>query len=270
MALCQNGENSILVLVTNRHVVVNAIRGKFWLTKKDASGDAPIYGQHHEFELDGFSSRWFYHKSLDLAVLPITPYLQQAKEQGHEYFFRHLGVDLMPTKEELADLPAMLDVVLVGYPNGIWDEQNNQPLLRKGITATHPELDYNGKPEFVIDAACFNGSSGSPVFLVELGKTISRSKGMVIGPSRIKFLGVLYAGPIHLATGEVKTVEIGHKSIAITGIPQNLGYVIAARAMRDFEPILHYVGTKGSTPHRNAPCPCEGGKRYKECCGSVV
>ncbi len=44
---------------------------------------------------------------------------------------------------------------MIGYPNGIWDEANNMPIIRRGITATHPNFNYNGKPEFMIDAACF-------------------------------------------------------------------------------------------------------------------
>lgn len=37
--------------------------------------------------------------------------------------------------------------------------------FRRGITATNINFDYNGKKEFVIDAACFPGSSGFPVFI---------------------------------------------------------------------------------------------------------
>jgi len=56
---------------------------------------------------------------------------------------------------------------MVGYPIGLWDEKNNYPIFRKGITATHPANDYNGKSEFMIDAACFPGSSGSPVYIID-------------------------------------------------------------------------------------------------------
>lgn len=270
MNLCVDGTRAVPVLITNRHVVKGATTGRFWLTLKKSTGEEPDTGKHHSFELDGFSQRWLYHKSLDLAVMPIQPLLEQGRLAGHSYFFAPLMPELMPTAEELSDLPALMDIVLVGYPNGIWDEKNNQPILRKGTTATHPELDYNGKPEFVIDAACFNGSSGSPVFLVELGKTMSRSNGMMIGPSRVKFLGVLYAGPMHFATGEVKTIEIGQKNIAVTGIPNNLGYVIASRAIRDFEPVLNFLLQNNRFPSRNERCPCESGDRYKECCGRVA
>lgn len=270
MNLCLDGTSAVPVLVTNRHVVERSTTGRFWLTLKKDSAEEPDYGKHHSFELDKFSERWLYHKTLDMAVMPIQPLIEQGRQAGHTYFFAPLMPDMMPKPEELADLPALLDIVLIGYPNGIWDEKNNQPILRKGITATHPELNYNGKPEFVIDAACFNGSSGSPVFLVELGRTISRSKGMMIGPSRVKLLGVLYAGPMHIATGEIRTVEIGQKNVAVTGIPNNLGYVIAARAIQDFEPLLKYLVKNGHLPRRVEHCPCGSGAKYKDCCGGIV
>ena len=63
------------------------------------------------------------------------------------------------------EIDAIEDIIFIGYPNGIWDSVNNMPILRKGSTATHPCLNYNGKKEFMIDAACFPGSSGSPVLI---------------------------------------------------------------------------------------------------------
>lgn len=269
MLLGVSAESSIPVLVTNRHVVAGATRGKFWLTLKKANEEVPDVGKHHSFELDNFAARWLLHPTLDLAVMPINSLIEEALARGHSYFFSPLAPELIPTVAELADLPALLDVVLVGYPNGLWDEKNNQPIFRRGITATHPELDYNGKPEFLIDAACFNGSSGSPVFLAEIGRTLSRSQGITIGPSRIKLLGILYAGPQHLATGEVVSVEIGSKLVAQTGIPNNLGIVISAKALFDFEPLLRYLALHRKMPTRNELCPCESGKRFKACHGQL-
>lgn len=98
---------------------------------------------------------------------------------------------------------------------------------------------------------------------------MSRSQGIHIGPSRIKLLGVLYAGPQHLATGEVVTVEIGSKLVAQTGIPNNLGIVISAKALLDFDPVLQHLVRQKKLPSRNEPCPCSSGKRYKECHGVV-
>jgi hypothetical protein len=129
---------------------------------------------------------------------------------------------------------------MVGYPNGIWDATNNMPIARRGITATHPNLNYEGRREFMIDAACFPGSSGSPVFLYNTGGYATRAEGMVMGGIRIKLLGVLYAGPQHIATGEVRVVNVPtqQRAIAVSSIPQNLGLVVKASRLLDFDGLL--------------------------------
>ena len=271
MNLCFDGEQHIPVIVTNRHVVKGSLSGKFCLTLKAEDENKPDIGNFKFFELENFDSCWFYHPDLDLAVMPIGPLLNLSAEKEELFFFTPLTPELIPTQEELSDMPAMQEIVMVGYPNGIWDTVNNQPVFRKGITATHPELEYNGKPEFLIDAACFNGSSGSPVFIVDIGKITTRSAGTAIGPSRIKLLGILYAGPQHVAPGEIHTVEIGtKKDIAITAIPNNLGNVISSKALLDFEPQLKHLAQEGRKPRRMDSCPCGSGIRYKSCHGKIV
>lgn len=270
MTLCESGDRSVPVLVTNKHVVMGAARGTFWLTLRKSGENAPDVGKHHSFDLPNFASHWFFHPSLDLAVMPINPLVEQGRSTGHEYFFAPLSTTLIATHTELSDIPALMDIVLVGYPNGLWDKTNNQPIFRAGITATHPELNYNGKPEFLIDAACFNGSSGSPVFLAQIGRTMSRSKGIMIGPSNVKLLGVLYAGPMHMATGEIVAVPIGTREVVVTAIPNNLGIVISAKALHDFEPELNYIATHGRRPGRNESCPCGSLRKYKDCHGVVA
>ena len=59
------------------------------------------------------------------------------------------------------------DVIFVGYPTGFYDVVNNLPLLRRGVIASVPDVDFNGKGEIVIDAQIFPGSSGSPVFVAQ-------------------------------------------------------------------------------------------------------
>src|SRR5687767_4257067 len=98
-------------------------------------------------------------------------------------------------------------ITMVGYPNGLWDQANNLPIFRRGVLATDYKRDWNGRKEFLIDAACFPGSSGSPVMLFDVGSYHNR-QGMHVGGSRIKLLGVLYAGPQHTVKGEVKIVHV--------------------------------------------------------------
>ena len=129
---------------------------------------------------------------------------------------------------------------MIGYPIGIWDSVNNKPIFRKGVTATHPNFDYNGKKEFLIDMACFPGSSGSPVFIFNEGGYRDKKGNTFMGKSRILFLGTLYAGPQHTATGEIKVVNISTstKPIAISKIPNNLGLVIKHNRILELEKLF--------------------------------
>lgn len=131
---------------------------------------------------------------------------------------------------------------MIGYPNGIWDSHNNMPIVRRGITATNVNHNYQGEPIFVIDCACFPGSSGSPIVLYDEGHFSSDEKGLSIntGP-RLMLLGVLFAGPQHTAQGEIHVIDTPLKQvpISLSRIPNNLGFVIQADKLLDFKKILH-------------------------------
>ncbi len=239
-SFARDGERHVPAIVTNKHVVEGATRGCFHLTMGDSSGN-PVYSQHEVFSFEGFQRFWMSHPEddVDLCAMPIAPILERGRQVGKTLFFTGLDMALVPTPEELAQLTAMEDIVMVGYPNGIWDEKNNMPVMRRGVTATHPNLDWNGKAEFLIDAACFPGSSGSPVFLFNIGGYAAKYGGMVIG-TRVKLLGVLYAGPQHTVEGEIRIVKVPtlERPVSVSAIPNNLGIIIKARKLDAFENIF--------------------------------
>lgn len=235
-----NGQH-IPVIVTNKHVIKDAIKGRFRLTLRN-SENLPNIGNHVDIELDDFERRWIHHPltEVDLCVMPIAPLLRLAEEQGKKFFFITLDKSLFPTIEDYDSLFGMDDVTMIGYPNGIWDEANNFPVFRKGITATNPKYDWNNKKEFLIDCACFPGSSGSPVLLVNMGGYFTRS-GLNLGSTRVKLLGILYAGPQHTATGEIEIVDVpvAQRAVLITHIPNNLGIVIKSELLKDFDAVFN-------------------------------
>lgn len=233
-----NGDSFVPAIVTNKHVVEGVETGTFVFTEKSEKGE-PLHGQNFNIELSNLERIIVEHpdSDVDLCAIPIAPLLKEAQKQGHTFFYLTIDKSLIPTREELSDMTALEDIVMIGYPNGIWDAANNMPVIRRGITATHPNLDYNGKKEFMIDAACFPGSSGSPVFLYNIGGYTSRSEGTVIGPSRVKLLGALYAGPQYTATGEIQVLEIpaAQRAVAFSRIPNNLGIVIKAERLQELD-----------------------------------
>src|SRR3990170_433348 len=242
-AFLEKDNQHIPCIVTNKHVVAGAKRGVFHLTLQGHDG-LPKLGEYVTFSFDNFESMWVGHPdpSIDLAIFLIGPILNSAKEQGKALHIAPLGNAIIASKELIDSLPSMEEIIMIGYPNGIWDAKHNLPIIRRGITATHPRLSYNGKPEFLIDAACFPGSSGSPVFLANIGSYVSPEGALCTG-SRIALLGTLYAGPQHTATGEVIVVEVptDTRAMAISTIPNNLGLVIHASKLLDFEPILKNI-----------------------------
>jgi hypothetical protein len=96
---------------------------------------------------------------------------------------------MIPTPQQTADMNAIEDVTFLGYPSGLVDEQNATPIVRRGITATPFSNDFQGRPEFLIDAGVYPGSSGSPVFLYNEGAYTGPS-GVIVG-SRLLFLGMI-------------------------------------------------------------------------------
>ena len=97
--------------------------------------------------------------------MPIEHILDEAEATDRTPYFPSLQKAMIPSSTDLEGLAAIEDVIMIGYPIGLLDSHNNLPVARKGITATDPVKDYEGRKEFMIDLACFPGSSGSPVFL---------------------------------------------------------------------------------------------------------
>lgn len=240
---CQNGNSFIPAIVTNKHVINGALGGRFHLHLASGPNDPPV--AHVAFEFPEFERRWILHPDgdVDLCAMPIAPLVHEMRTQGKEPFYTPMTGDLLPTEFDLQDLSAIEEIVMIGYPNGIWDDVNNAPVFRRGITATHPNTDYCGKKEFMIDAACFPGSSGSPVLLYNVGHYSDRQGSMIVGSNRIKLLGILYAGPQHTASGEIviQNIPTGSRPMAISRIPNNLGLVIKASRLMEFEPIFKHL-----------------------------
>ncbi len=257
-------------IVTNKHVLRNAVRAVFNLTLR-ADGGGPDIGRHEAVTVHGLDALCIAHPndSVDLIALPIGAVLNAASKKGTAYHFVALDRTLVPNQSLLNSLSIMEEIVMIGYPNGMWDQNHNLPIIRRGITATHPRLPLNGKPEFLIDAACFPGSSGSPVFLANIGSFIEPSGTVCIG-SRIALLGTLYAGPQHTTTGEVVIVEVptDTKAMAVGSIPNNLGLVILSSELLVLEDAIREL--THSHRSRNSLCPCGSGVKIRHCCGALA
>lgn len=229
MNFLQKEDACIPVIVTNKHVIANANIGRFHVTLATEEG-LPDAGKHQQFQFANFEQQCIKHPdpNVDLAAFLIGPLVNQVQESGGKLFYIPLQTELIPENEERESFSSMEDIVMIGYPNGIWDAKNNLPVIRKGITATHANVHWNGKPEFLTDIASFPGSSGSPVFLANIGGYMDNKGNTYMGSHRIRLLGVHYAGAMHTASGEIQivTAPTSNVPVPITQIPNNIGVAI--------------------------------------------
>lgn len=243
-AFALENNQSIPIIVTNKHVIDGSVMGSFVLTKSDENNE-PILGEVEKIVLGNFESLWIKHpdNDVDLAVFPMAPLFHEAEAKGVKFFAPPLNDSLIPTDETLADLSGLENITMIGYPNGIWDKHNNMPIIRKGVTATSPKYNYNGLPIFVIDCACFPGSSGSPVLIFDQGAYMNARGTMIFSSGRLILLGALFAGPQHVAQGEIQTINIplSQIPISLSKIPNNLGFVVKSQKIRDFKQLLMQI-----------------------------
>jgi len=238
----QKKGRDIPVIVTCRHVIEGSVRCRLFLALGSTNSSART--QNHFFvDLPEFQESWIRHpdSSVDLAVMPLAPIIRLLRSQGKELDVMSITPEQLPSEDDMKGCGVFQEVKFIGYPIGMWDEKNNLPIVRRGMTATDPSVDYNGKPEFLIDAAVYPGSSGSPVFVAYDGMGVFAGK-LTAGP-RVLLLGVLYGVHQFSAEGTINIVTIPTAFDAKTRslIPANLGIVTKASRLQEFMSVFDKI-----------------------------
>jgi len=234
-----------MFIVTNKHVVNEATEGILAFNLSD--GEKPILGKIFSITLPNFSGRWIGHKQedIDVAVMPFASVLNELSKKSVKIFFRSITPNLIPEDKVLKeDIDAIEDILFVGYPSNIYDTKNLLPVVRKGITATPISVDFEGKAAFLIDASIFPGSSGSPVFLCNVGSYSPKGKGLVVG-SRIFFLGVVASVFVRRDLNTIELIDIptGKTPAVTTTQMVDLGIVYKSIVIREL--IEEFLKNKG-------------------------
>ena len=246
------------VIVSNRHVVKDVVETiiVFTLADENSFPSSEIY----TLRIDNRAFPWIGHPdaSVDLSVLPIVPALNHMQRQGKRPFFFPLNSSFIPDDEYLKSVTQTDEVIMIGYPGGLWDNVNNQPIFRKGILATSPSKNFDGRKEFLIDMPVYWGSSGSPVLLFSDGMYFDRKSGSGVFGGRVKLLGVNYATITSTVSGKVVPVPVptvvetvvptdnvtnGQPNNVASrfsleakmGIPNNIGIIIHASRLKEIE-----------------------------------
>ena len=233
--LCTDVERRycVPVVITNYHVIENCDCFMLDVICCDA------YGNPNDREVVTITDKpdvWMRHPDfdVDLCCLDFREELNKHNIPINGLYYFPLSQNYILNKRHLQDLRAMEDVIMIGYPDGLTDEYNHKPIIRRGITATHVKNDYNGNKEFLIDTYCYYGSSGSPVFIFNEGQYTDSHHNVIMG-DRIILAGVLRGGKEAIMKGIVKIEEKPSKFETYTSVPINLGKVIKAEEILKFE-----------------------------------
>ena len=236
---CEDESGAIQCVVTNAHVIDGTDMCELvFRSRKLGVENAQTVPSTIRFPKD-FGQRWYVHpdEQADLAVLPISNELRQMVTNGFTPEFKATQAHHLLNADNARQLNAVEEVLMVGYPNGLWDRKNNLPVARTGITATPPGVDWNGRKEFLIDCAVYPGSSGSPVYLFSPSGTRLSVGHTVVTTDRVILLGIVKSVFLHNIRGNLKSVAV--PTTANDGfdvrIPNDLGLCTRSDQLMYFE-----------------------------------
>lgn len=239
-------DNKIVpVIITNKHVVnYNSNETMtFYLHLRNGENES---NESYQVTL---TLNWIFHSKKDLCFCFVNPVFEFVKKQtGKDVFYIAIDETILPFQKMLEELSALEELVMVGYPIGLWDKNNNFPIFRKGYTASHPAIDFNESGIGLVDMACFPGSSGSPIYILNEGGYKDKVGNLNWGQSRIIFIGTLFSGPIYDATGKLVVTDIPTSNQVVeshTGIMVNLGYYIKSSEILEFKNIIKEILEQG-------------------------
>ncbi len=214
-----------IYLVSNKHVL-NAGTGFIlnFITKENGT---PVFSKLTRVEHSDIVGKVCGHPNpkVDVAAIELTGIFISFSDR---LYYKLVDLDMLATFDE-PELNLTENVSFVGFPDGRYDQANNLPLIRTGVISSHPQFNYNGLPQFVIDAQVFPGSSGSPVF-IDLTYENFKNGQIAIGGSRnYKLLGIIAQTMIR--NNQLQAIPTG--TTFTTQEVLGLGIVFKATAIRE-------------------------------------
>lgn len=237
------GGKAKIFLVTNRHVVEPNQNGliNFHASKNSYPNKELDLGRKITITLnsDHWQQWWKFHPdpNVDIAVLDFTVIENTLDQRKQHVFYKALSNSLLVSADEYPDISSIQQVVYVGYPKGLIDNQNLLPIARSGYTASPIKFDFDGKRQFLIDSAVYPGSSGSPVCILNEGTPfIDRNNKIHTDKTRFIFLGVLTGVQTERQANNPN--EVKHYL--------NLGHVVKGECIN--EAIVHHFTIQQPSP----------------------
>ena len=234
-----------VLIITNKHVVRDSNLIQFVLSA--APSVSNLNDEHQPIDRSEISITWPLHQnlilhpdpSIDLCAIDVTIPYGQVLQSGLQLRSMCIDASWLLTDSDKRNLRDIQQVLVIGYPIGLWDSHNNMPIARTGTTATHALACYDGKRNFLVDVAAFQGSSGSPVFTYE-SPMYRDANGSLSPGTKVNVVGVIWGVIERTVTGELRSVEIPS---AITQIPMmqtslNLAIALHADSIREIDELV--------------------------------
>lgn len=234
----QNRKLTLPAIVTNRHVADGVLDTTLIFTvQENGRPSGKVVKYHTQYPP---WQKWIHHpnSNVDIAILPLLPIIDQIRHESNiEVFYMPFDSSMIPTDEFFRSLTQLDEVAMIGYPNGLWDKVNNQPIFRKGALATRPSMNNNGNREFLVDMSVFPGSSGSPILLVSEGLFYDRQRRSIsMSEKRLALLGINRATHLNDVIGDVVVQTAGVRTFHQQ--PNNLGIIIHGSCLKEMEDFL--------------------------------
>ena len=192
--------------ITNRHVVLHKIDDKeilldyieFGIRIRGKIGEVrwiPI-----KFDKAELSQRLKLHvdSSIDVVLINVTDIIHNFIKYSVDNNINNLEIPVtlsnfdLPTHKPIP-IEVTTDIVVVSYPKGYYDVKNKFPIVKSGIIASAWGADFNGNPQFLIDAQLFPGSSGGLVISKPTHLGVGKENMMYSLSKQFVFLGI-YSG----------------------------------------------------------------------------
>jgi hypothetical protein len=225
------GRHERVYLVANKHVIQGVERGSFTMMAGQAVGGSISPRHGYGIEADFCEADFVGHPdpSIDVAVTNVSDMINELMSTERPPFIRVIEESAIPNEERVSNFIGPLEnVIIIGYPDGIWDSVSILPIARQGMTATPYYIDFMGRPQFLIDASIFPGSSGSPVFICSFGTHHDRKGNVYVG-SRADFLG-LVCSVFSSDDGELEIIDIPTLRLPVYKQPQRLDLGVVLKA----------------------------------------
>lgn len=224
-----------VLIVTNKHVIQNAEFVQFVLSS--APSVAALDEHHQPVGRTDQTINWpltgqtYLHPDpqVDLCAIDVTVPIGMILKGGRQIRSMFLDASWLPQANDKKSIRDVEQVLVVGYPKGLWDEYNNMPITRLGTTATHPLARYQGKNNFLIDVAAFSGSSGSPVFTYE-APMFRDTTGAYTPGTKVQLVGVVWGVVETTTTGKLTVTEIPSAMTHVPVLSTSLNLAIALSA----------------------------------------